>query len=392
MEEEIKIVILNRDGDLVSDNNQFVSYSFDSQYGLVADAFSVTLADNDADIEVGYEILFLINRKISFRGIIQTKERSWNKDNLSVVLTGKDRGSILVESYCNKFEDFKDQDADVIIDTLIAMTNFYTNEKDTADEADDSTGFNLAADITDRNSAILSDVNESDTYDTVKNITTYDENFLDLDAIGKYKVNPGDKVYDRINDLVKSVGFEILYINSGELYIGDLNKKRHNDTIKYNINVKKSGNGNNALSGTKTEDISGRYSTVSITTQSDRKYWTGSAYQNINEQKIATDSTMPYKKYYHENINRDLGSAENYAIRIREDQRLDGYKVEYTVDSHTDGNGQIWEINRYVNVFDEVLKIYRHLVLYGRTFVFDESSGTRTILRLGLERINELVI
>ena len=387
-----QIIIQNRDGDIVSDDNQYSSYSFDSQYNVASDAFSVTLVDNDADILPGYVIMFLINNTIAYRGIIQRKEKSWSKAGRSVVLSGKDNASFLVESHCNNFKDFYQKTPVFIIDSLISQTNFNTKEKGSVDESDDSTGFNSTSDIGSRNSALLADTNNSDTHDTSANVTTYDSEFSLLSAIKHFKIGVGDKVYERINDLVKSMGYEILYENSGNLYIGDLSRKRNADPIIYDIKRKKGLSSSNVLEGVEIDDISGRHSTYSISAQIDKQYWTGSEFANINVEKIATDSTLPYKKFYSEQINSHEGSPEKYAIRVREDARMAGYSVNYTVEGHIDNRGEPWEINRLVNVHDDILKIFSPLVLYGREFNFDSVSGKKTILRLGLERNNSLEI
>ena len=387
-----KIIIQNRDGEIVSDNNQYSTYSFDSQYGVASDAFSITLVDNDADISPGYEIMLLINNTIAYRGIVERKSRSWSKEGRSVTLSGKDKSSILVESYCNSFKDFYNKTPSYIIDALIDQTNFYTKTKGSIDETVDSTGFNNSSDIISRNSALLADTNDNDTHDSNANSTTYDSEFNALSAIKHFKIDVGDRVFERINDLVKSVGFEILYENSGELYIGDLNKKRNLDPIIYDIKRKTGLDSSNVLDGSEINDISGRYSTYSISAQTEKQYWTGSDYDYVNIEKIATDSTMPYKKFYAEHINRHEESPENYAIRMREDTRMNGYSVVYTVPYHIDSRGEPWEVNRIVNVYDDILKIYSPLVLYGREFVFDSNTGTKTILRLGIERNNSLEI
>lgn len=386
-----KIIITDRNNVIVSDDNQFISYNFDSEYGQVSSVFSCTLVDNGADIKTGYGIQLIIRNKVLFRGIIQRRNHVISKDTNQIILSGKDRSSILVEGHCNSFKDFNNRYPFSIVDELIAQSNFYVKVKGSVDESADSTGFNSTSDISDHNSAILSDVNNSDTINERNDITTYDGDFDGLSVVSHYKISIGDLVFEKINQLVKSQGYEILYQPDGTLYIGNLEKKRRYDDIIYEINNKKTGENNNVLSSSFVEDISGRYSTVSISSQAEG-YRYSSNFPSVNEEKIATDSTLEGKKYYAELINDNQGSAEKYAIRKREDQRIEGYQVIYEVAGHLADNGEMWDINRFVNVFDDMNNIHRHLVLYGRTFSFDASTGTRTILRLSLERINELVI
>lgn len=385
---DVKILITGRDGKIISRDNIYRSYSFDMQYGVVASAFNVYLADLDADIETGYGIQFMLNNKIYFRGIIERRQKVYDKKQRGIIVSGKDRASILVESYCSIFKDFNNQAPKDIIDALIDQTNFYTKQKGTIDESADATGFNDEDDITSHNTALLSDVNESDTISERNDVTYYDDEFQALANKKHYKINIGDTVYDKINELVEATGYEILYLENGTLYIGDLNKKRYADPVVYDIVNRKDGVGNNILRASESQDDSGRYSTISITSQAeDSAFDSGS---HVNKETIATDSTLSGKKYYARHVNSDEGDPEKIAIRTREEQRLAGYELTYEIVGHIAGNGVPWAINRYVNVEDEILDVRRHLVIYGRTFIFDDRRGTQTILKLSHERINTL--
>jgi len=390
MFQDIKIIITGRNGEIKSKDNKFMAYSFDMQYGTVASAFNITLADLGADIQTGYGIQFLINNKIQFRGIIQRRNKIGPKGRRGIQLSGKDRASILVENYCNNYKDFYNQKPMDIIDALINQTNFYTKQKGAVEESEDSTGFNNADDITARNSALLSDVNESDTLSTRTDETTYDDDFQDLSNKKHFKIDIGDTVFAKIRDLIEMTGYEFLYQEDGSLYIGDLNKKRYADPIVYHIINRKSGEGNNIETVNFSEDDSGRYSTISITSQSEGSSFDSGSH--VNKETIATDSTLRGKKFYARHINSDEGDPEKIAIQTREDQRIAGYQLTYEAPGHIADNGEVWKVNRYVNVEDEVEKIYRHLVLYGRTFVFDGSRGSRTILKLSHEKLNVLEI
>lgn len=387
----VKIIITDRNNEIFSDDNQFTQYSFDSQYGSVSSVFNVTLTNPKKKIEVGFGIQLLINGIIAYRGIIELKSHVISKDTNQVILSGKDRSSILVEGYLNSYKDFNNEYPKDIIDNLINQTNFYVKSKGSITSTVDATGFNDSDDIISRNSAILDDVNNSDTLNERNDVTTYDSEFENLSIIPNYKISMGDTAYNKISQLVKSRGYEILYQPNGTLYIGDLQKKRTADKIIYEITNRQNGESNNVLSASKNEDISGRYSTVSIAAQAESYRWSASK-TSVNEEAIAIDSTMPYKKYYAEQINDTEGSAENYAIRTREDQRIAGYEIMYEVYGHTADNGELWDINRYVNVFDEMYEVYKSFVIYGRMFVFDADTGTRTILRISHERIKKLSI
>lgn len=372
----IKIEIYKPSGELVSDSNQYKSYSFDSQYGVPADAFSAVLVDNNADIQAGYEIKFFVDGAVGFRGIVERKQRSYSKTGRTVTISGKDRSFVLVKGYCSSFKDFNNQVPKTITDNLIGQTNFYTKKKSDTDEKSDSTGFNSSTDLDSVNSAIQADIDGNEFLNSVTDRTIYDQDFTGLSARVHFKISIGDKVWDKILQLVSSVGYEILYQENGSLYIGDLQKKRLDENIIHELTRKKDGSGN-ILECDEVDDISGRYSSVSV-------YSTPEGNTGIIA-SIGTsqDSTVPIKSNQSVTSNNDNTSAQKMAIKLREEQRQDGYSINYTVAGHIAENGKIWSINRTVNIQDDFIDVSKTMIIYGRTFVFSEGGGAKTILRIG---------
>lgn len=383
--EDIRIIITDNVGNVVSDDNQYTDYSFDSDYNTMAADFSVTLVDPSVDIKEGDNIQFWVNNEIQFLGEIQRFEGESSKDSDSVRLSGKNRAAILVENYCNNFKDFNNKKPTDIIDTLIAQTNFYTKPKGVIDEVESDDGFSDSDDIADLNAAVLDDVDSSKTISQRTDVTVYDADFLNLGNRDYFKINIGDTVFDKINQLVRSYGFDILYENDGTLYIGDLNKKRYDDQIVYNTSYKFDGTGN-VLSSNVSRDISGRYSSVLISVQVE-DFFNGST----NSFKVAKDSSLPSPKFFAAQMNNTRSSAEKLAIQEREDQRIEGFNLTHTVSGHVAENGEPWNINRFVSVVDDRWDVRNDLVLYGRTFNFSESEGRTTTLRMSEQKIMELL-
>ena len=373
----IKIQIFKPSGELVSESNQYKSYRFDSQYGVTADDFNAVLVDNNSDIQTGYEVKFFIDGAIGFRGIIQKKERSYDKNNRIVTISGKDRSSILIEGYCTSFKDFSSQSPKNIIDNLINQTNFYTKKKSDTDTKSDSTGFNSSSDLSDINSAISSDAQENEFLNENSDKTIYDTDFKQLSNREHLKIDIGDKVWDKISQVVSTAGYEVLYQENGTLYIGDLEKKRLDENIVHEIICRYDGNGNNVLSCNEIDDISGRYSSISVYSTPEGNTGT------ISSIGTAKDSTVPVKKYMAVVSNNENDSPVKLARRLREEQRQDGYVLEYTVNGHVSENGKIWAVNQSCNVLDEIIEKNETFIIYGRTFIFSENEGTKTILRLG---------
>ena len=380
--DDIKIVITDRDGVTKSTDNQYSDYSFVTDYNSMSSPFNLTLVNVDFEIITGDKVQFWLNDNLDYVGIIQRIQRSTSKGSDSVTLSGKDRSSILVENFCNNFRDYNNKSPIFIINDLVSQTDFYTKPKGSIQEVADSTGFSSSSDISDRNSAVLLDVNSSNTIPEQNHETTFDETFTALPVRATYKISVGDKVFDKVNDLVKSLGFEILYQNNGNLYIGDLNKKRFNDPIVYSTIYRSNGNGNNILSSDFTKDISGQFSSILVSSQVENQ-----ALDNpVNSFKIAKNSFVPQVKFMAMQVNDSIDSPRLLAIQEREDQRVAGFSLNYVVQGHTADNGEPWQINRYVDVDDDINRVAERLVLYSRTFSFSESSGTTTEISLSVEK------
>jgi len=387
--DDILIILSDKDGNIISDKNEYTDYSFPSSYTSVTAPFSVTFVNVDFEVKASDLIEFRINGVSEYFGIIERPEKGTGKNSAknsaTLTVSGRDRTLILVEGFCNNFKDFNNKTPKYIIENLINQTNFYTKPKNESEDVTDDTGFNSESDLSDRNSAVLEDVNNSETQSQRNDITVFDAEFTKLKTHKNYKITIGNRVFDKINQLIKMYGFEILYISDGTLYIGDLNKKRYNDPISYSIVFRKIGVGN-VLDSRFVDDISGRFSTIQVTAQTESFFG-----EDTNITKIAKDSTLPAVKFMAVQSSGNADTVEKTAISIREDQRIAGFSLSYTVDEHTADNGETWNINRYVNVFDDVNNVSETLVLYGRTFTFS-SEGRKTLLNISKERLNELEI
>ncbi|GAF80616.1 unnamed protein product, partial [marine sediment metagenome] len=91
MFQDVKIILTGRDGKIISAENKYSSYVFDTQYGAVASAFTLVLSDMNSRVQKGDGIQFLINNKIQFRGIIQRIGGNVGKGVRGIRLSGKDR-------------------------------------------------------------------------------------------------------------------------------------------------------------------------------------------------------------------------------------------------------------------------------------------------------------
>ena len=147
-----------------------------------------------------------------------------------------------------------------------------------------------------------------------------------------------------------------------------------------------------ATSSSKRDSIVNRYSEIRVVAQSSSAHYRDAS-EYTDNLGIATDSTLTSKKpflhIYSGGTKTDpdgKSDMDKLAIKIRDDQRISGFSVHYTVPYHISNNGEPWRLNRFCNVYDEILGIYEKLVIYGVTYKFDINSGTTTELSLSYDR------
>ena len=394
------ITLVSPDGELALFNpDAYESYSITSSYNSFCDSFTFKMVDHTIDVGLGWQVLMSIGDAERFlTGIIQRRTRTLSKTDRSLSFTGKDIGSKLVEGYINTAKDYNNKTPMYIIDELVGYTDYFTKPK-TITSLSDSTGFSDPDDLTARNTAVQADADASKTISQATAQIVYSQEFKDLSAIANFKTSIGDTVFNKIVELVTITGFEI-YQEGGFIYIGDRSKKRENEPhrVSYTINCYPAdhpkSNLNNVLSVNFVEDISDRYSSVQVSSQSE----TGHGSNFVVDTKVATDSTLPNPKFFAQNMNvRDDTSGliigpEKVAIQIREQQRMDGYQLSYKVSGHVADNGSRWIVNHVVHVMDEINNINDDLMIYGVTYLFSQKEGHTTELTLSVPKSNQLSI
>jgi prophage tail gpP-like protein len=384
------IVITDRNNLIVATKVDFSEYVFEIDTFNIANPFDMTLSslpDNPKDIDSWYGVTLFINTKIAFRGVIQRISKSGEKGSIDVRLSGKNRTSILVESSCTSYKDFRNEKPKDIIDKLIQQTNFYPQPVSNAQDAISVDDWDDSGDIDDFNDAIEQSIRDNKAFISRQDRTEYSQDFNGLAAKKHFKIEPGDNVFDKINELVTSQGFDIIYEPDGTLFVGDISKRRLNKSplIKHKINLVQNDrtdifnkeDNNNILTWDVSEDTSSLYSSVTVVSQSQNEK---------NKSATATDSTVLDKKTLVVQINDEDTSPEKEAIRIREDNRIDSFNAFYVAPDHIDDVGEPWGPNRTVDMNDQFNGVEGEYVLYGTTFTFSRQEGFKTELNISYAR------
>lgn len=375
----VRIVIGDETGRAKVWDNEYSAYTIDSQYNFIADSFEVTLVDVSEDVKAGDTVAFYYDKALFFRGIIDSVDKAYSKDSRTMQISGRSRVGLLSESYCRpsgtgvKFPDY-DKLPYLIVDDLIAQTAFFGHLSATT-----LTNANMDDDeVSDYNEAINLDV-KNQTLDMVSKVT-YSEEFRDLTK-KKLKIDPGDTIWEKIYQLITECGYEAIY-QDDELWIGDMRKKR----LKLGSTIYVTPR---PISGHLSDSIADRYSTIVLIGSSEQDYTISSGKFTLGNTKTVTDGTLTHKKYYiAESNNTKADALLKKAVKMREDQRMGGYKLTYVYPDHVDNNGEIWKINYYVAVQDDVFNLSStdKYVIMGRQFKFDVGNGYTTELTINKER------
>jgi prophage tail gpP-like protein len=143
-----------------------------------------------------------------------------------------------------------------------------------------------------------------------------------------------------------------------------------------------SGQGNNVESGDEVDDISRRYSRITVISQVQGEDDFGMNAAKINVKATVTDDSFPFHKPFVTKLNNDSQSPKLYARMLLEKQRHDGYQLTYIAPGHSQ-NGINFKVNELAQVRDEMLGKNGIYLVYNRKLKRSKQQGSITELKLG---------
>ena len=328
---------------------KFLRYRIEADLYTADDAFSMELANPGMDIDPGQLCQVHVNGQLALTGIIDRVEDGTDKRGGTLSVEGRDFMGLLVDSYVEEFPDLQGVTLKALAEQLLRKVPFINRktisyQQGIAGAASQQTG----------------------------------ENAL-LDTAHEYaKVEPGQTIFDVLKDYAKSRGAMFYALPDGTLVFG---RPKAKGQPVYRIIMRRDGVGNNALSGTRTRDISRRYSKI-VVLGSQQGIDQLDAEQ-VNTEGTVTDTAVPFYKPLVKCNNNDGQSPLQEARMLLEQQRADGFKLVYRMARHSQ-NGRNYTINELCQVIDEPRKIAGTYLVYGRTFELSKEEGQTTTLRLGL--------
>ena len=332
----------------------FTSYEIDADIYAGAAAFTLELARPEVRITTGLECQLYVNDQLELTGIIDKLAPRYDKNGRTLTITGRDLMGWLVDAHAENFITLKDYKVKTLAKLLLrkAPKEFFTLLKVEYDE-------NIQGRLKAKGS----------------NVAVFDT------TTPRSQIEPGMSIFDVLSQYAKSKGFLFYALPKGTFVFG---RPKDAGTSLFTLVNRKDGRGNNIVAGEKTDDITKRYSKITVVGQ---KQGTGTFRPtDINvEGTPLVDPDFPFYKPF---ILKDEYGGDRPDLQARlamEKMKHDGFRLNYTVQGHSQG-GKNWCINELATVRDDdpYFELYDDYLLYGRTFLKTKDRGTITKLRLGL--------
>ena len=190
------------------------------------------------------------------------------------------------------------------------------------------------------------------------------------------QLDPGTTIFSALKEYALSRGLLFYAQPDGTFIFGEPAGRGSAD---FRFIARKDGRGNNVLEGSLSEDISKRYSQVTVLGQQQGDEAT--AKDKINVNHTAGDPDFPFHKPFVMQSNNDQSSPKRLAKHKLEKMRTQGFVLSYKVPGHSQ-NGLNYGINRLAHVDDEILGISGDYLIRDRTLEMSQ-EGIYTTLKLG---------
>lgn len=316
---------------------EFESYFIESDIYNAADAFRLELRQHSIEIKPGTRCEIFVNDTLEMTGIVDRISRDYDKGSINLTLEGRDLMGPVVDSCVEEFIDLENITLKTLAEYLLKKVPFINRKG-----IEYSKG-HKAKDSEDR----------------------------------QMRAEPGDTVFEVLRRFALSRGLLFFSMPDGRMLFG---KPTEKGDIEFHLICRESGESNNTMQGRMTEDISQRYSKVTVLGQ--RQGHDELSVDQVNILATATDKDFPFYKPFVTTMNHDAESPLRLAKLTLERQRFEGFVLEYTVSGHSQG-GKNFTVNSLCRVEDEVLGVNGVYLIYARTFEGGR-KGFTTRLRLGL--------
>jgi len=332
----------------------FLSYVIDSDLYIPADAFHLELANPETVITPGLVCELFVNGKQELKGLIDKVHRKVTKSGVSLAVEGRDFMGLLVDSHCEPpFITTTNMKLQALANKLLAKVPFINRSEIIYQK-------NIAGKLKGRKKKTTTTV----LYDPAQRIG---------------QIFAGQTIFEVLKMYALSRGLLFYCQPDGTLVFGRPVAKGEPE---FSLQLTKDGIGNNVIESEYIDNISKKYSKVTVMGQQQGSE-TNVLATGINKPNATElDPDFPFYKPFVAIDNNDSLSSQEHARLIMETQRREGKHIIYTVARHSQ-NEQNWAINKMCHIKDEKQGLDGDYLIYGRTFELSKQEGPTTKIKLG---------
>ncbi|MDA8428943.1 MAG: hypothetical protein M0T70_06770 [Geobacteraceae bacterium] len=332
----------------------FVSYDIEADLYQAADKFTLELANPEAPVKSGMQCKLYVNDQLELTGIIDKTVRKYDKGGRTLSVEGRDLMGLLVDSHAEQFVTVQGKTVKQLAEMLLKSMPFIQRSQIVYQE-------NVVGKLKGKKK-------------TADNpLTAF------LDTPQKFsQIEPGMTVFEALAVYGASRGLLFFALPDGTFVFG---RPKITGEPMFKVINRLDGLGNNVEGGEESDDISRRYSKITVVSQVQGHDEFGLDTGKVNVKKSATDKDFPFYKPLVVKINNDSQTPEMHARMLFEKQRHDGYSLSYTAPRHSQ-DGRNWAINELCTVNDEILDVKRTMLVFNRRFR-KTKQGSWTDIKLG---------
>lgn len=333
----------------------FLSYEVEADLYQAADKFTLELAHPGTEITAGMRCELFVNDQLELTGIIDSTRKGWSKQGRTLTIEGRDLMGLVVDSYVEDFITVQGQTVKQLAERFLKPIKFINRK---AIQYQENVVGKLKGKKQTANSPLAAFL------DTPQKLS---------------QTEPGQTVFEVLSIYAASRGLLFFSMPDGTFVFG---RPKAKGQPLYTIINRADGQGNNVTSGAETNDISRRYSKITVVSQVQGQDDFSLDTTKINVKKSTEDKTFPFHKPFVTRLNNDSQTPALHARMLMEKQRHDGYQLSYTAPGHSQG-GINFRINELAQVKDQMLDVDGLFLVYARTFKRSKQDGTTTELKLG---------
>jgi prophage tail gpP-like protein len=340
----------------------FLSYKIEADIYTADDAWSLELAQPEAEIIAGQQCQLYVNDELHLTGLVDKVQKSYDKRGVRLSVEGRDLMGLLVDSYVEQFTTVEGKKLSELAEMLLKNVP-YINRQAVAYQED-----------------VVGSLKQKKTTKKVIEEDTEDSFIELIDTPQKLsQIEPGMTIFEVLRTYSLSRGLMFFAMPDGTFVFG---RPKASGEPRYHLTCRKRDPvNNNVLSGERLVDLSQRYSKVTVIGQAQGLDEDGDDATKVRTKAVREDPDFPFYKPYVTTNNNDAQSPAQHARMVMEKQKHEGFQLKYRVPGHSQ-NGDIWNINELCQVQDEVLGEDAVYLIYGRTFEMDK-GGVYTDLTLG---------